>query len=64
VEALGGTLECIYWSTDSHDGLSIADYPDTVAASGGSSFARCADSAPPLLAVLAGVWRADKLDRA
>jgi uncharacterized protein with GYD domain len=33
VEALGGTLECIYWSTDSHDGLSIADYPDTVAAS-------------------------------
>ncbi len=33
VEALGGTLECIYWSTDRDDGLAIADYPDTVAAS-------------------------------
>lgn len=34
VEALGGTLECIYWQMDSEDGLAIADFPDSVAASG------------------------------
>ena len=33
VEALGGTLECIYWSMDSEDGLAISDYPDSIAAS-------------------------------
>jgi uncharacterized protein with GYD domain len=33
VEALGGTLECIYWGMDSEDGLAIADFPDSVAAS-------------------------------
>jgi uncharacterized protein with GYD domain len=34
VEALGGTLECIYWQMDSEDGLAIADFSDSVAASG------------------------------
>jgi uncharacterized protein with GYD domain len=34
VEALGGTLQCIYWGMDSEDGLAIADFPDSVAASG------------------------------
>lgn len=33
VQALGGTLECIYWSMDTEDGLAIADYPDSLAAS-------------------------------
>ena len=33
IEAVGGTLECIYWQTDSRDGLAIADFPDTIAAS-------------------------------
>ena len=33
VEALGGTLECIYWQMDSEDGLWIADFPDSVAVS-------------------------------
>jgi uncharacterized protein with GYD domain len=33
VEALGGTLECIYWRMDSEDGLAIADFPDSVAVS-------------------------------
>jgi uncharacterized protein with GYD domain len=33
VEALGGKLECLYWAMDSDDGLAIADYPDSVAAS-------------------------------
>lgn len=33
VEALGGTLECVYWGMDSEDGLAIADFPDSVAAS-------------------------------
>jgi uncharacterized protein with GYD domain len=33
VEALGGTLECIYWQMESHDGVAIADFPDSVAAS-------------------------------
>jgi uncharacterized protein with GYD domain len=33
VKALGGTLECIYWQMDSEDGLAIADFPDSVAAS-------------------------------
>jgi uncharacterized protein with GYD domain len=34
VDALGGTLESIYWRMDSEDGLAIADFPDSVAASG------------------------------
>ena len=33
VEALGGTLECMYWRMDSEDGLAIADFPDSVAIS-------------------------------
>jgi len=33
VEALGGTLECMYWAMETEDGLAIADYPDAVAAS-------------------------------
>jgi uncharacterized protein with GYD domain len=33
VEVLGGTLECIYWKMDSEDGLWIADFPDSIAAS-------------------------------
>lgn len=33
VQALGGTLECIYWQMDSEDGLAIADFPDSVTAS-------------------------------
>ena len=33
VEALVGTLECIYWGMGSEDGLAIADFPDSVAAS-------------------------------
>ena len=33
VEALGGRLECIYWQMDSADGLVIAEFPDSVAAS-------------------------------
>src|SRR6516225_11440275 len=33
VEALGGTLECMYWRMDSEDGLAIADLPDSVAVS-------------------------------
>lgn len=33
MEALGGELECIYWQMDSDDGLAIADFPDTIAAS-------------------------------
>jgi uncharacterized protein with GYD domain len=32
VEALGGTLECIYWQMNSEDGLAIADFPDSIAA--------------------------------
>jgi uncharacterized protein with GYD domain len=34
VEALGGTLECIYWRMDTEDGLAIADLPDPIAAGG------------------------------
>lgn len=33
VQALGGTLECIYWQMDSEDGMAIADFPDSVSAS-------------------------------
>jgi uncharacterized protein with GYD domain len=33
VEALGGRLECIYWKMDSEDGMWIADFPDSIAAS-------------------------------
>jgi uncharacterized protein with GYD domain len=33
VEALGGTLECIYWQMESDDGLVSSDFPDSVAAS-------------------------------
>ena len=33
VEALGGTLECMYWRMDSEDGLLIVDFPDSVAVS-------------------------------
>jgi len=33
VEALGGTLECMYWRMDGEDGLAIADFPDSVAVS-------------------------------
>jgi uncharacterized protein with GYD domain len=34
VEALGGTLECIYWQMDSEeDGLAIANFPDSISAS-------------------------------
>jgi GYD domain len=33
VEALGGSLECIYWQMDSEDGMAIADFPDSVSAS-------------------------------
>jgi uncharacterized protein with GYD domain len=33
VEALGGELECVYWSMDREDGLAIADFPDSVAVS-------------------------------
>jgi uncharacterized protein with GYD domain len=33
VEALGGTLECMYWRMDSEDGIVIADFPDSVAVS-------------------------------
>lgn len=33
VEALGGTLECVYWKMETDDGLAIADFPDSVAAS-------------------------------
>jgi uncharacterized protein with GYD domain len=33
VEALGGTLECLYWQMDTKDGLWIADFPDSIAAS-------------------------------
>jgi uncharacterized protein with GYD domain len=30
-EALGGHLECMYWQADTEDGLTIADFPDSVA---------------------------------
>ena len=33
MEALGGTLECMYWRMDTEDGLWIADFPDSIAAS-------------------------------
>jgi uncharacterized protein with GYD domain len=33
MEALGGTLECMYWQMDTEDGLWIADFPDSVAVS-------------------------------
>jgi uncharacterized protein with GYD domain len=33
MEALGGTLECMYWRMDTEDGLWIADFPDSTAAS-------------------------------
>ena len=33
IEALGGTLECMYWRMDSEDGVLIADFPDSVAVS-------------------------------
>jgi uncharacterized protein with GYD domain len=33
VEAVGGRLECIYWQMDNEDGLVIAEFPDSVAAS-------------------------------
>ena len=33
VEALGGTLECVYWQMEGNDGLAIADFPDSIAAS-------------------------------
>jgi uncharacterized protein with GYD domain len=30
--SVGGTLECIYWIMGAHDGIAIADVPDTVSA--------------------------------
>ncbi len=32
MEALGGSLECIYWELGTHDGYSIVNLPDTVSA--------------------------------
>jgi uncharacterized protein with GYD domain len=32
VEALGGTMECLYWMTGDDDGLVIFDLPDVVSA--------------------------------
>ena len=32
VEALGGTMECLYWMIGEHDGLAIFDAPDVVSA--------------------------------
>jgi uncharacterized protein with GYD domain len=31
MEALGGQLECMYWCAETEDGLTIADFPDSVA---------------------------------
>jgi uncharacterized protein with GYD domain len=30
--SLGGSLECIYWMFGAHDGIAIADLPDSVSA--------------------------------
>jgi uncharacterized protein with GYD domain len=30
--SLGGSLECIYWMFGSHDGIAIAELPDSVSA--------------------------------
>jgi uncharacterized protein with GYD domain len=32
LEALGGSLECMYWQVGSHDGYTIFDVPDSVTA--------------------------------
>jgi uncharacterized protein with GYD domain len=32
IETLGGSLESVYWMTGAHDGLVIADLPDSVGA--------------------------------
>lgn len=32
IDSLGGSLESIYWVTGGHDGILIADFPDTVSA--------------------------------
>ena len=34
--ALGGSLECIYWMFGSHDGIAIAELPDSVSAAAAS----------------------------
>jgi uncharacterized protein with GYD domain len=34
--SLGGSLECIYWMFGSHDGIAIADLPDSVSAAAAS----------------------------
>jgi uncharacterized protein with GYD domain len=31
-ESLGGSLECVYWMSGAHDGMVIADLPDSVTA--------------------------------
>jgi len=31
MEAIGGQLECMYWCAETEDGLTIADFPDSVA---------------------------------
>jgi uncharacterized protein with GYD domain len=32
LEALGGSLECLYWQLGTHDGYAIGDVPDSVTA--------------------------------
>jgi uncharacterized protein with GYD domain len=32
IGSLGGSLECIYWMFGSHDGMAIADLPDSASA--------------------------------
>jgi uncharacterized protein with GYD domain len=36
LDSVGGSLECIYWMFGSHDGIAIADLPDSVSAAAAS----------------------------
>ena len=33
-DSLGGSVECVYWLFGTHDGMVIADFPDSISAAG------------------------------